>query len=1117
MVRHTSHNHHVQSSFVSKPATQPSSPEECRRSKVPQASSVPNPTKQASTTPTDFEIKLKNGVLDHPAPKSLNNSSNEDRLDKENEQYFTLDSSSKDVIHDSSLKQSLYSQLQSSPLHSVSSPEVKLPQLPSPLSEESTSELSPTDSTRGIKQVHTTATSSVETTTQPDPKSLEMLELDLPVQPDFQSTTPPHVPAITETSPTTGVAFVPPSSRKLKGSRKANSKIQKSSHLPVESAANTPSFPSVAHTPGPSLLSQALKRDSLERKESESSLKSTDSESTTSSGDKSDEKDYSENTVVSTTKKITTVETNVVPVSLQLSTKTKPQQLPLTKEPNTGQTMHISESPDDPEGEEGVKKDASGNMKGGKSKRKLRQQKKEEKLLKKKERERSSIRVRDKAERTRSLAEDSSYSTEQFEDETPEAIPATKGIKAKLSSIPSKYDPNPKNKPKMPVRYVQAVDHRAFITEPYTRKTPELVESFEERNRAVDVSLPHLLPSPSVPSTAIKNSKPHYEDIYSDPFSRNPDRSTYASKKAGSKKSSDRGGKLEVDKSPVINSAKHIDVIKEEMIEGKRDPNTAEGSDESVGEETEYNMSPEELDGDTHENLSNKKQGGPNNRSSPHDLAASLLSKMKYKQSDRAKSVESIDFEEEDLEIMKPETVKANKFKKVNPPPSLSPMKDESLLSPSSPLSNDQYKISTLSLDAEPFYPSSNFKSKKHHSRYDYKTSGQRSEGKNPRKMKASDPRVETPVTNGRMSHSVKLTQQHGKIPTSLPLNGNVSYMVPHSEKAMLDRAEYIHQHSEKSSTPSPYANMYSDPQSYGGFGEQPFDAQEPASGFRRSNERTLGAYYNPNIDTIGFNEQLRHDPSAQDLYLIPKNRQMPSISSVQKMAGSLYQQQKQQQQISGYPPPPPGYTHESLRMHQFDDDFKRQQFFRKRKFILDLYRQERAALAAAYAREQARKSAEALSSLHRPSRMMFSSHDANRHMLAGSPMWEDYMESITSPQKPHPLRGGSDDPVGNEPDSRLMNHPYVISDTSRARTLSENSELGGEMIPNYQSVVQSPTAVGPPGYKLAPGAEYSRVEQQQDQEDGEGNSLIMEQELKGLTWPPEEVTIGNIMNLSTI
>ena len=122
-----------------------------------------------------------------------------------------------------------------------------------------------------------------------------------------------------DTSTPTMATGHPPPSRRIRGTRKTNGKFQRSEH----------SIPP-AQT---ELVVSETKSDQLKRKESESSIKSTDSESTTSSSDKSEDKDDNG----------TVPETSHAEYEIKL----KPPP-PLTKEPNTGQTVPMhAETPED--------------------------------------------------------------------------------------------------------------------------------------------------------------------------------------------------------------------------------------------------------------------------------------------------------------------------------------------------------------------------------------------------------------------------------------------------------------------------------------------------------------------------------------------------------------------------------------------------------------------------------------------------------------------------------------------------------------------------------------------------------------------------------------------------
>ncbi len=966
----------------------------------------------------------------------------------------------------------------------------------------------------------------------------------------------PQVASTDNTSPTTGVhiAQSPLTAKKQKSSRKSNTKAQKP---PVESASSAVagSAPQVP-VPLPAVSAQSLKRDFFERKESESSLKSTDSESTTSSLDKSDERDASESVTVPATKEAAVEPKAATTVSLVASEAqpkpTKPRQLPLAKEPNTGQTVHIDEaSPGNPE----IVNDKEGGNLRNKSRRKIRQQKKEEKS-KKKEREKAS-RVKEKAEKSQGVAQGSPYSAEQFDEDTIEDVPVVlKPTKLKILQSPSKIEQNQRSRQKsLPAKQVEPVDPRSYLLDsegvvqrslslatPVADNTgerdtspplPKPVALLSSKSALVVLSKPaqplpskSSAPSKSVPSTAIKSSrsglasKPqqYSEDIISDPFSRNPDRSTYARKKTTSRKSAEKGARSASEESPVISSPKQPEAEMEIEFESKQETKSLEASDESIEEADSSTASPEaseemiEMDSQ-HKNI----QFGVN-PSSPHDLAASLLSKIPIPvkrteklRSDRAKSSESLEYEDDDIaeDVTNQENIKlVDDSKEINHPNSFSPVKDNGVLSsPSPPLPSDQHRGSSLSLDAEPFYPSSNLKSTKKHSKSDRKGSD-RHDGKKSGSRKAAGD-----SGDARMGHGQKLgSQQHHhhhhqrRTPTSA-MEGSIPPVGP-VDKAMLDRSEFYHQRSEKQSPPSPpfpYGEGYR-------YNELLYEGQDD---YRRPLERDPGAYYGSSMEESLLHERARRDPSTlEPSYFVPKTGRHPPTGG-QRMGGALYPQQQGFQHMPNYPrSSSSGYAPDS---RMFDDDFKRQQFLRKKKFLLDLYRQERAALAAVYAREQARKSAEALSSLHRPVPRMggFPSEMPSKHSLAGSPanLWDDYLDVLPPASQP-PHARGFDDPtlMGSEADPRQSSGSYLFSDlppTSqippRAHNLSEASDIGGEILSNYQSArVQSPTSVGPPGYKRAPGAEYSRMEQEQEALGKDSvAALLMEQHRnQHLAWP---------------
>lgn len=974
----------------------------------------------------------------------------------------------------------------------------------------------------------TRSTSNIGVRIQADSYLAKPEELDPNVETDSHPI-PSQVLGTENPSPTTGATFPPlnNSGKKLKGSRKSGYKLQKSSQATADANPSSAAVV-VPHAPAPVVMIHRSNRDYLERKESESSLKSTDSESTSSSVDKYDEKEDPEPVVSPVITKESAAEKKVVPLAVETVLKLKPLQFSLAKEPNTGQTVHISEaSPNSSEvagNEEDGKRDTGGNLRSSKSKRKLRQQRKEEKS-KKKEKEKSSRGARERVDKNHSLMDDSSCSTEQLDEEIVEEVP----VSTKLTK-PPKLSQNQKSRQKGAPKYVvEPIDPRSYELE--SNIVPASPTNYADNSGEGNTPPPLPPPSkPSVPSTAIKSSrgvsgKPQYEDIISDPFSRNPDRSTYARKKANPKKSTDKSVRLTPEENPALLANKHARGESGERREA------LDGSDESIGDDGDSNTtSPEagdEIVSSTELDPKLKGQFSALNPTSPHDLAASLLSRIPMKRSSkrsvvtgRAKSLEVLEYEDDDMEMMKQDSLEASdEVQKLTRPKTLSPIKDSVMSSPSPPLSGEYKPPSSLSLDAEPFYPSSNFKSKKH-SKSDHKNSLQRQDGKKgntrngDRKLSVDPKDAEL-----RMGHGAKSAMQHERTPT---MEGTMPDMGPMDKT---DRAEYYQlHHRDKAVTPSSFP--YGDPQAAYRY-DMLLDAREHLGEFRRPSGRDpyyssgAGGVDEATLRAYGLTERGQHDMGGLDsAYFMQKTgRPPPHLQSSQRMNATVYQQQQQQQKfqhMSGHPQAPPGFGHEgpASRVHQLDD-FKRQQFLGRRKLIRDLYRQERAALEAVYAREQARKSAEALSSLHNPTRSggVFS-QEPNKHALTGAHgnLWEEYLDPPPSSHQPH-LRGFDDaSPASTDAESRLLSSPYLLSNQAssqvppRGRSLSEASDIGGEILSNYQPPgLQSPTSVGPPGYQRAPGAEYSRVEQQQEDHDsvlvGKESSPMLEHQL---AWPPE-------------
>ena len=172
----------------------------------------------------------------------------------------------------------------------------------------------------------------------------------------------------------------------------------------------------------------------------------------------------------------------------------------------------------------------------------------------------------------------------------------------------------------------------------------------------------HHVLSNSFPSTAIKSSRgrqetKHSKDLLMDPFSRNPDRSTYASKKNCSKKSSsDRASKLapeDTREDTTFTSGRKISI------------NSIQESDLTLVEESEWTTAldaNEDMDDEMNSAASGTCKFQQQIFPTHHDFAASVLSKIPMKikivQSSPTKSNDSLDFAEEEGELVKVQNLK---------------------------------------------------------------------------------------------------------------------------------------------------------------------------------------------------------------------------------------------------------------------------------------------------------------------------------------------------------------------------------------------------------------------------------------------------------------------------
>jgi len=939
------------------------------------------------------------------------------------------------------------------------------------------------------------------------PSDLEVMEYKV-----FESGDSPIQEATIETiSPTTGVYTAPSHSKKQQ--RNSRKPVSKSSQKTGQSSWAESTPPPQGQVLPPS------KRDHIVRKESESSLKSADSESTASSSDKSEDKelaDISSSQVSSMAEKEFSGKSDSCADldNLESPLETKGHVLiQLGKEPNTGQTMHPSDDVEVILTEDLMKKDK------GKTKRKQRQLKKEEKAARKKEKDKVAAVSKTKERQQTASSEEVSRSGS-----TPEAMTPSDKPSAVKRLVTAKSDP--------------LIQSKVTKSKSSSYESND-VDAPKKAKEGADVTLltkskqpsppPH--PPPSVPSTAIKSLRggpTKLKDIMMDPFSRNPDRSTYASKKTSSKKlpsSEKNGGKLFGETSKEEGG---VVISEEPKLNTAIDENLAEEESEETSidrEVSDKNVTTGGPDGST-SSLSGKDHQQQNFQT-PHDLASGLLSKIHMKikkvQSSPSKSTGSVDCEdEEEGELVTASGTSVGQLEEDSPRESrtstISPNKDSSLSSPSPPLSSGQIKPSTLSLDAQPFYPAG-FKPSKKHAK-----AAQRAKAK-------------ARLAEGKTPEQDLLENRYKK--PALPLfsgrrfaRDNSPHMGSPVDPASLEQQqpEFYQQHrrqSDRQSPPSPtYGIMYGpDPRRYRGPPPEAFyDSSEmmpPPSAFRRVPDQDLRAYGSGGMDEPSFpHPHMERVPQDMDPYLSKGNPQVGGPPHSSKLTPAnlyqLHQKAAQQPRLPGYfPPPPPGYegpppppVHSHVTTPE--EEYKRQQIMlRKRQYLLDLYRQERAALAAAYAREQARKSAEALSSLHRPPPVPSYSHDPAKHPGMSGNIWEDYHDYEQEPSMRPPPPPPPPLSYGIPPDD-LESSPIM---PPRSRTLSGGSDIGGEILTGYSLEGQTSRTVGPPGYKRAPGAEYNtRLEHNRAglEEDREMFARQEEQnDSAAMDWSPEVSTTG--------
>ena len=878
-------------------------------------------------------------------------------------------------------------------------------------------------------------------------------------------------------SPTTGVYFSPSSNKKRKNVSKGKATHQLSE--PIPSPAIPLSLP----------IRRDCKSDCLLRKESESSLKSADSESSCSTS-KSDDKEYAEATLASlehtdaaSTKSEASPDVDIPESPLQ----SRSLHIPFGKEPNTGQSMPVSGELEAISVEDVLKKE---HVKV-KNKKKQRQLRKEEKM-RRRDRERAS-RIRDKPPNM-SVEEPLSPSFEHSEGDylnTDEAS-SMKSSSSQQTLAASNSAP-------------KLVEEETSVTD------REVMGELDHPSEvSASSSPPSHQPLPtSVPSDTGKSlhgrqeNKTQFKDIMLDPFSRNPDRSTYASKKVGSRKSSlERAGR------PL-----EEDLEEASLTPGKRaSVGVVQVNSMGKAERTEWpslGMSYEMVDGVIDSSaaatatLKDQLQVMP----TPHDLAASVLSKipMKMKKAcvSPTKNAYSSDCEDEDQMVREPHALKFGENLTKSESSTPFPPKDGFLSSPSPPLptNGQQQKHSTLSRDAQPFYPSSN-PSKHLKSSYKEKLHPRSREGEMvSRQMEC----VGSEVKARRLA-----SERTDKNMASLPRN-DTQHAVSPADRAVINRAEYFNQCTEKSSSPPFGASYGPDPQAYG-FSEPRFETRQMAILRRRLPESDRRAFFSSADESamLQCSDGLQHDQTAVDPFLKGKNFRHRLVPN-RLPSNTFYQTHPKPEQLQapGHLPPPPSYEESAMHAHPLlEEDFKRQQIeLHKHKFLLDLYREKRASRAAEYARHQALRSAEALNSLHfPPSHMSGYSSEPNKQLLADN-LLEDLLVSVPGPPFSPPHRGLDTDHSMLGPYSLL---PDVTSPLVpfKAGLRGSGMEEDGTSLPSFHRTGQQlPASATLPAYKRAPGAEFSLL-----QESGLDNPLA-EQQRSNLHWSPDAagVSVGHV------
>ena len=888
-----------------------------------------------------------------------------------------------------------------------------------------------------------------------------------------------------------------PHPRRIRGTRKTNGKFQRSEH-PIPLAQTE--------------LVVSEKNDQLERKESESSIKSTDSESTTSSSDKSEDKD--DNGTVPETPRA------------EYEVKLKPPP-PLTKEPNTGQTVPMHA--DTPEDTPVVKNEAfpepslayhkkekeSTTTFKTKGKKRLKHQMKREEKLRRRENKREKEREKEQEKEEQNLLEkdqesfestdkdsSTSNSTENLNYEGVELVDEVQGSVG-VEEMPSPERKLIKDNHKPARNYTDYVP--TPVDQPMLEESPEQEvetstspEPFEVAYQDVQgppgrsdgsetsESSPPPPPEPTpnvhppvgaVPSTAIKargrNSKPQVVELLSDPFSRNPDRSTYASKKSVTKKypENTRVGAVEAITSksrPTLEGPVAKDVQAEAAKQQFHSLQAHEAtSPDAVAEDaTIAEVDKVETDGVPKLGVQKPSQLVP---TSPHEIAASLLSNMQKKlknEKDRSSGTEEI---EEAKEAPKSNSITVPSSRVTGP--SKHAKQQSGNRSPQKVGSHSK-PPTTLSLDAEPFYPSADFQQKlfrvrpdQHHHKQKYANT---LADYIPPSLNAP-PGFSPEEAGMAFTSSIPSERKYRKWGMDHPQHHSKGTTPPPFPSALGDNHQYHLMESPGLDPQEPFGYS-SDPPFYDAVEDpQALYAAGGVMGVGRI-RRSGGGAADPR-DSVGVPSRLRALEQADPVLAaaLIKRQQQQQLQQQQQVLAA-HRRAARERTATTYPAP----SQSSLWDHP--NSYQLQALQEEEELALQQHQQQqRQLLQRQYYHQQARRSAEALSSLnqppaYRPRRSAVFSPELNQPSSAN--LWDGLDVDL-------PSQHNLDDSFLSETVHAQQLRQQLLQEqvlrtarhaTTRRRTYSGESDLGGEIVTNLHSAHGTSTSVNPPGLNRAPG-----------------------------------------------